>query len=85
MWIAVFTAWLGAALLHNWEARKQTWMLIGLVVACGALDSARDRPPDQDAAAPSDGPSPDKPADPPQHRERGSGAVPDPMRPVPRR
>ena len=86
MWIAVFTAWLGAALLHNWEARKQTWMLIGLVVACGALDSVRDRPPDQDPAAPSDGPSsPDKPADPPQHRERGSRAVPDPMRPVPRR
>ena len=85
MWIAVFTAWLGAALLHNWEARKQTWMLIGLVVACGALDSVRDRPPDQDATAPSDGPPPDKPADPPQHRERGSAAVPDPMRPVPRR
>jgi len=45
MWIAVFTAWLGAALLHNWEARKQTWMLIGLVVACGALESSRGRPP----------------------------------------
>jgi O-antigen ligase len=85
MWIAVFTAWLGAALLHNWEARKQTWMLIGLVVACGALDSVRDRPPDQDATAPSDGPPPVKPADPPRHRERGSAAVPDPMRPVPRR
>jgi O-antigen ligase len=85
MWVAVFTAWLGAALLHNWEARKQTWMLIGLVVACGALDSARGREPDQDAAAPSDGPSPDNPADRSQHRERGSAAVPDLMRPVSRR
>ena len=37
MWIAVFTAWLSAALLHNWENRKQTWFLIGLVVVCGAL------------------------------------------------
>ena len=84
MWIAVFTAWLGAALLHNWEARKQTWMLIALVVACGALDSARGREPDQDVAAPSDGPAPDRPADRPQHRERGSVAVPDLMRPVSR-
>jgi hypothetical protein len=45
MWVAVFTAWLGAALLHNWEARKQTWMLIALVVACGAVESSRGRPP----------------------------------------
>jgi O-antigen ligase len=85
MWIAVFTAWLGAALLHNWEARKQTWMLIGLVVCCGALESARGREPDQDADAPSADPSPDKPADRSQHRERGSAAVPDLMRPVSRR
>jgi len=85
MWVAVFTAWLGAALLHNWEARKQTWMLIGLVVACGALDSARGREPDQDEAARSAGPAPDSPADRSQHRERGSVAVPDLMRPVSRR
>ncbi len=37
MWIAIFTSWLFAALLHNWEYRKQTWLFIGLVVACGAL------------------------------------------------
>lgn len=53
MWIAVFTAWLGAALLHNWEARKQTWMLIALVVACGALETARGRPPAPSGAEPS--------------------------------
>jgi O-antigen ligase len=86
MWAAVFTAWLGAALLHNWEARKQTWMLIALVVACGALDSARGREPDQDAAAPSDAaPDPGRPTARSPHRERGSVAVPDLMRPVSRR
>jgi O-antigen ligase len=37
MWAAVFVAWLGAALLHNWEARKQTWLMIALTLACGAL------------------------------------------------
>jgi len=45
--------WLGAALLHNWEARKQTWMLIALVVACGALETARGRPPAPSGAEPS--------------------------------
>lgn len=44
MWVAVFTAWLGAALLHNWEYRKQTWMMIALVVACGALGSRAHEP-----------------------------------------
>jgi O-antigen ligase len=99
MWVAVFTAWLGAALLHNWEARKQTWMLIGLVVACGALDSARGREPDRDqdydqgqhedlnrdTAAPPAEPSPGKPVYRPPHRERGSVAVPDLTRPASRR
>ncbi|HET6624798.1 MAG TPA: O-antigen ligase family protein [Nocardioidaceae bacterium] len=37
MWLAMFSAWLFAALLHNWEYRKQTWLIIALVVACGAL------------------------------------------------
>ncbi len=37
MWIAVFTAWMSAALLHNWENRKQTWFIIGLAIVCGAL------------------------------------------------
>jgi O-antigen ligase len=37
MWLALFSAWLLAALLHNWEYRKQTWLFIGLVAACGAL------------------------------------------------
>lgn len=46
LWYSMFSAWLLAALLHNWEYRKQTWLLIALVAACGAL-SARD--PDERA------------------------------------
>lgn len=47
MWIAVFTAWISAALLHNWENRKQTWFLIGLAVVCGALaEEGREDGPD---------------------------------------
>lgn len=37
MWIALFSSWLFAALLHNWEFRKQTWLFVGLIVACGAM------------------------------------------------
>lgn len=37
MWLAVFSAWMLAALLHNWEYRKQTWFFIGLMVASGFL------------------------------------------------
>ena len=43
MWIALFSAWTLAALLHNWEYRKQTWLFLGLVIACGALIDARHR------------------------------------------
>jgi O-antigen ligase len=47
MWLALFSAWLLAALLHNWEYRKQTWLFLGLVTVCGALGAMRqaDRPP----------------------------------------
>ena len=59
MWLALFSAWLLAALLHNWEYRKQTWLFIGLVAACGALPP-RHRRSDQDvqdeAAAATAGP-----------------------------
>jgi O-antigen ligase len=37
MWWALFSAWLVAALLHNWEYRKQTWLFLALVIACGAV------------------------------------------------
>jgi len=26
-----------AALLHNWEYRKLTWVMFGLIAVCGAL------------------------------------------------
>jgi O-antigen ligase len=42
MWAAIFVAWSFAAMLHNWEYRKQTWFFIGLMVACGALGYAED-------------------------------------------
>ncbi|HET8603402.1 MAG TPA: O-antigen ligase family protein [Marmoricola sp.] len=41
MWLAMFTSWLFAALLHNWEYRKQTWWMLVMIVICGALE---DRP-----------------------------------------
>lgn len=37
MWLSLFSAWMLAALLHNWEYRKQSWFFIGLMVACGLL------------------------------------------------
>jgi O-antigen ligase len=37
LWYTLFAAWMSAALLHNWEYRKQTWLIIGVMVACGAL------------------------------------------------
>ena len=50
MWAAVFVAWLGAALLHNWEYRKQTWLMIALVVVCGALSTQDDESPPAEAS-----------------------------------
>lgn len=44
MWVAMFTSWLFAALLHNWEYRKQTWWMIAMIAVCGALE---DRAPDE--------------------------------------
>ncbi|HEU4515268.1 MAG TPA: O-antigen ligase family protein [Nocardioidaceae bacterium] len=41
MWLALFSAWMLAALLHNWEYRKQTWFFIGLMVASGFLAEVR--------------------------------------------
>lgn len=50
MWAAFFSAWLFAGLLHNWEDRKQTWFMLALMVASGALE--RGREPDTGAALP---------------------------------
>ncbi|HEY6933366.1 MAG TPA: O-antigen ligase family protein [Marmoricola sp.] len=44
MWLAMFSAWLFAALLHNWEYRKQTWWMIAMIAVCGALE---ERPPEE--------------------------------------
>jgi hypothetical protein len=41
MWVALFTAWLFSAVLHNWEYRKQTWLFLALVIAYGALSERR--------------------------------------------
>jgi O-antigen ligase len=45
LWFTFFAAWTFAALLHNWEYRKLTWLMFGLMAACGALrrSSAEDR------------------------------------------
>ena len=37
LWYTVFAAWICAALLHNWEYRKLTWLMFGLMTASGAL------------------------------------------------
>lgn len=41
MWAAFFAAWLFAGLLHNWEERKQTWFMLAMMVATGALERSR--------------------------------------------
>lgn len=41
-WVAIFSAWLFAAMLHNWEYRKQTWFFIALLVAAGSQQHAPD-------------------------------------------
>jgi putative inorganic carbon (HCO3(-)) transporter len=57
MWAAVFVAWLGAALLHNWEYRKQTWLMIALVLVCGALSTEDEAPPAEAGANGDDAPA----------------------------
>ena len=37
LWFTFVAAWTFAALLHNWEYRKLTWLMFGLMVACAAL------------------------------------------------
>ena len=37
LWLTILVAWTFAALLHNWEYRKLTWLMFGLMVVCGAL------------------------------------------------
>lgn len=43
MWLALFTAWVFGALLQNLEYRKQTWVFLGLMTACGYLTDDRVR------------------------------------------
>lgn len=40
LWVSIFSAWLFAAMLHNWEYRKQTWFFIALLAASGSLQRA---------------------------------------------
>ncbi|HSE08341.1 MAG TPA: O-antigen ligase family protein [Nocardioidaceae bacterium] len=51
MWVALFTAWLFSAVLHNWEYRKQTWLFIALVIAYGALSDRRHADDDSENGA----------------------------------
>ena len=44
LWLTILLAWTFTALLHNWEYRKLTWLMFGLMVACGTL--AREPEPD---------------------------------------
>ena len=37
LWLTILVAWTFAALLHNWEYRKLTWLMFGLMVVSGAL------------------------------------------------
>jgi len=37
LWLTILVAWTFAALLHNWEYRKLTWVMFGLIAVCGAL------------------------------------------------
>jgi hypothetical protein len=37
LWLTISLAWLAGALLHNWEFRKVTWVLLGLMVVSGSL------------------------------------------------
>ncbi|MGH3413564.1 MAG: O-antigen ligase family protein [Marmoricola sp.] len=44
LWYSLFAAWMYAALLHNWEYRKLTWLLFVLMVASSATARGRDGP-----------------------------------------
>jgi O-antigen ligase len=37
LWFTLSAAWMAAALLHNWEYRKLTWVILGLMVASRSL------------------------------------------------
>lgn len=37
LWLTVLVAWTFAALLHNWEYRKLTWLMFALMAVSGAL------------------------------------------------
>jgi O-antigen ligase len=49
LWVTVLVAWTFAALLHNWEYRKLTWVMFGLMAVSGAL---RDAAPETGRVAP---------------------------------
>jgi O-antigen ligase len=68
LWITFFVAWTLAALSHNWEHRKLTWLMFVLMVACEALpppapDDPEGRPGVEPAASRADDRGPlDRPA-----------------------
>ncbi len=37
LWLTILVAWTFAALLHNWEYRKLTWLVFALMPVCAAL------------------------------------------------
>ena len=47
LWLTILVAWTFTALLHNWEYRKLTWLMFGLMVVCGTLP----REPEPDVPA----------------------------------
>lgn len=42
LWLTMLVAWTFAALLHNWEYRKLTWLMFALMVVCGELPRHRE-------------------------------------------
>jgi O-antigen ligase len=42
LWLTILVAWTFAALLHNWEYRKLTWLMFGLMVVSGSLGRESD-------------------------------------------
>ena len=45
LWLAILLAWVIGVLTHNWEHRKQTWLLLSLSVASASAYAQRDRTP----------------------------------------
>ena len=43
LWLAILIAWVIGAITHNWEHRKQTWLMLSLAVASAELYLKRDR------------------------------------------